>query len=117
MEIFPSIVQCYLEWDGGVGLNEKVAVVFLCLRVDSNLELSGVVTVSFVKVRPGQIGGSLHLALAHVLHSCGQKISIAFVVLHNITEYYRILQSIVCDHHLADRPIGKDIISQLELVH
>ena len=77
-----------------MGLNEKVAVVFLCLRVDSNLELSGVVTVSFVKVRPGQIGGSLHLALAHVLHSCGQKISIAFVVLHNITEYYRILQNI-----------------------
>ena len=110
-----------------MGLNEKVAVVFLCLRVDSNLELSGVVTVSFVKVRPGQIGGSLHLALAHVLHSCGQKISIAFVVLHNITEYYRILQniteyyrilqSIVCHHHLADRPIGKDILSQLELVH
>ena len=60
---------CYLEWNGGVGLYEKVAVMFLWLRVDSNLELSGVVTVGFIKVRSGQIGRSLHLALAHILHS------------------------------------------------
>ena len=67
-----------------MGLNEKVAVVFLCLRVDPNLELSGVVTVSSVKVRSGQIGGSLHLALTHVLHPCRQVVLVAFIVLGNI---------------------------------
>ena len=87
---FYTFSSCYLKWDGGVGLYEKVAVMFLCLRVDSNLELSGVVTVSFIKVRSGQIGWSLHLALAHILHSCGQIIFVALIVLQNITEYNRI---------------------------
>ena len=66
-----------------MGLNEKVAVVFLRLRVDSNLELSGVETVSFIKVRSGEIGRGLHLALAHILHSGGQIIFIAVILLHH----------------------------------
>ena len=99
-------------------LYEKVALVFLCLRVDSNLELSGVVTVSFIKVRSRQIGRSLHLPLAYILHSCGQIIIIAFILLpkYCIIILETILPRVVCSD-LTQRPVSKYIIRQLELVH
>ena len=68
-----------------MGLDEEVAVVFLCLRVDTDLELPGVVTVRLVEVRPGEEGRSLHLAVTHVLHSGGKIVVVALVVLVKIT--------------------------------
>ena len=46
------ISKQYLQRNGCMGLNEKVALMLLRLRMDANLELSGVVVVCFVEMWP-----------------------------------------------------------------
>ena len=60
---------------------QEVAVSLTCLRMYSDLELPGVVTIGLFKMGPGEKGWGLHLALGYVLDSRGQVILITLVVL------------------------------------
>ena len=60
---------------------QEVAVSLTCLRMYSDLELPGVVTIGLFEMGPGEKGWGLHLALGYVLDSRGQVILITLVVL------------------------------------
>ena len=74
----------YLKRDGGVGLDQEVAIPLTRLRVNPDLELLSVIPICLLKVGSGKKSWGLHLALGHILDSGGQVVLITLVVLGNI---------------------------------
>ena len=80
-QMLRDVTRTHLKRDGGVGLYQEVAVPLTRLRMDSDLELLGVISVSLLKVGPREESRGLHLTLGHILNPRGQVVLVTLIVL------------------------------------